>query len=67
MLLKKRRRFFEKMIIRNEGKNKKNTDEAISFSLRLFADNFEKGQLLADASAKLYWRLNQSKVLYDET
>lgn len=54
MLLKKRRRFFEKMIIRNEGKNKKNSGEAISFSLQLFADNFEKGQLLADASAKLH-------------
>lgn len=54
MLLKKRRRFFEKMIIRNEGKNKRNTGEAISFSLKLFADNFQKGQLLADASAKLY-------------
>ena len=52
--MKKRRRFFEKMIIKNEGKNKKNTGEAISFSRKLFADNFEKGQLLADASAKLY-------------
>lgn len=52
--MKKRRRFFEKMIIRNERKNKKNTGEAISFSRKLFADNFEKGQLLADASAKLY-------------
>ena len=52
--MKKRRRFFAKMIIRNEGKNKKNTGEAISFSRKLFADNFEKGQLLADASEKLY-------------
>lgn len=48
-------------------KIKKKTGEAISFSLKLFADNFEKGQLLADASAKLYQKLNQSKVLYDET
>ena len=54
MLLKKRRRFFAKMVIRNERKNKRNTGEAISFSLKLFADNFQKGQLLADASAKLY-------------
>lgn len=35
-------------------KIKKNSGEAISFSLKLFADNFEKGQLLADASAKLH-------------